>query len=375
MSIYLDNAATTPLDPMVLDAILPYMQDKYGNPSSIHSFGRESKAAIEESRRKIADYLKVSPGEIFFTSGGTEANNMALRSGIESLEDSNIVSSKLEHHSILHTLYALEKNKKIHVEWVEVNGNGEIDIDHFNALLKKNKKTLVTLMHGNNEIGNLLHLEAVAGLCLEHGAIFHTDAVQTMGHYHLDFQKTKIQMASCSAHKFHGPKGIGFLYVNSDLNINPFIYGGAQERNMRGGTENVAGIIGMAKAFEIAYQNMEADSKYIQKLKSYMGKKLKEFIPGCSINGSESENSLYTVLNVSLPLTEKKEMLLFILDIAGIAVSGGASCSSGAVSDSHVLEEIACDLNRPALRFSFSKNNTLEEIDFTVKTLAAVFDK
>jgi len=373
MRVYLDNAATTPIDKQVFEAMLPYLKHEFGNPSSIHFYGRQTKSAIEQARKDIAEYLRVSPNELFFTSGGTEANNMALRSGVESLGIQNVISSEVEHHSITHTLAALEKEGKINLNWVKINGKGEIDLKHLRELLKKGKKTLVTLMHGNNEIGNLLPLKDVADICLEHEAIFHTDAVQTMGHYPLDFQQVKVHMASCSAHKFHGPKSIGFLYINSDLQINPFIYGGAQERNMRGGTENVPGIIGIAKAFDIAYKDLEEDKQCIQGLKSYMVKSLNKELPGCTYNGSTGENSLYTVLNVSLPVTDKKEMLLFILDIAGIAVSGGSSCSSGGIADSHVLKAIDCDLERPAVRFSFSKLNTTKEIDHTVKTLVSVF--
>ncbi len=372
MKVYLDNAATTSLDPAVLDAMLPYMKDKYGNPSSIHAYGRESRSAIEKSRRTIADHFGVSPGEIFFTSGGTEANNMALHSGIMSLEIKNVISSKLEHHAVLHTLEFLEAAGNIKLHWVNLKDNGVIDMDHMEHLLGSNEQVMVSLMYANNEIANLLPAEEVGSLCENHNDVFHSDAVQAIGHYSIDFQELKLIMASCSAHKFHGPKSIGFLYVQGDCLIQPFIHGGPQERNMRGGTENVYGIVGLAKALDLAVENMDEDRAHIEGLKSYMMTELQTAIEGVLFNGESGGDSLYTVLNLSLPITDKREMLLFNLDIKGIAISGGSACSSGVAEDSHVLASIGADMKRPSVRVSLSKNNTKAEIDYLVKTLVEV---
>ena len=369
INAYLDNAATTPIDKEVLDAMLPYMETHFGNPSSIHAFGWETRAAIERSRRSIAQYFNVSPGEIFFTSGGTEANNMALRCSVESLGIKTVISSRIEHHAVIHTLEMLENKGLVKVLWVRLNKKGVIDLQHLEQLLEKNKGSLVSLMHANNEIGNLLPIKKVGDLCAEYHAVFHSDTVQTMGHYVLDFQKVKALMASCSAHKFHGPKSTGFLYLSGNLRINPLIYGGPQERNMRGGTENVYGIVGMAKAFEIAYRNIKKDQAYIRDLKSYLIDLLNAAIPGIKYNGESAEKSLYTVLNISLPSVKNKEMLLFNLDIAGIAVSGGSACSSGVSQDSHVLSAIGCDMKKPSIRVSLSKLNTRTEIEYFVEQL------
>jgi len=374
MKIYLDNAATTALDKEVLDAMIPYMTEHYGNPSSTHGFGRKTRAAIEGARKSVAKSLNVSPSEIFFTSGGTEADNQAIRCSIHDMGIKHAISTRIEHHAVLHTLEALAEAGTIKLSFVNLSPNGHVDLKHLDQLLSENDRTLVSLMHANNEIGNLLPMKEVGEICAKHNAVFHSDTVQTMGHYALDLQKVNVHFVTCAAHKFHGPKGVGFLYVNGNVKINPFIYGGSQERNMRGGTENLYGIIGLAKALEIANRDMEAHQKHIMEIKKYMVEQLKENIPGVEFNGSCLENCLYTVLNVRFPHTENAEMLLFNLDIAGIAASGGSACTSGSDQGSHVLRGIGADVTRPAVRFSFCKHTTKEEIDFTVSKLKELFE-
>lgn len=373
MKVYLDNAATTSIDPEVIEAMLPVMQHQFGNPSSIHSFGRQTRAALENARKSVAKLLNTSPSEIFFTSGGTEADNMAIHGSIYDLGITHAITSKIEHHAVLHTLESLEKLGKIKLSFVNIDSKGVVDLNHLEELLKTHPRTFVSLMEANNEIGNLLPLKEVGELCEKYDAIFHSDTVQTMGHYVHDLQALKIHFITCAAHKFHGPKGVGFLYVNSKIKINPLIHGGSQERNMRGGTENVHGIIGLAKALEIAYRDMAAHQKHIQEIKSYMIDKLEQEIPGVSFNGTAKNNSLYTVLNVHFPPTENAEMLLFNLDIMGIAVSGGSACTSGSNQGSHVLRGLGVDQSRPSIRFSFCKNTTKEEIDYTVEKLKEMF--
>ena len=375
MRVYLDNAATTPLDREVFDAMTPYMLELHGNPSSIHTHGREVRSAIERSRKKVADLLNTSPSEIFFTSGGTEADNAAIRCSIESYGIKHAVTSPTEHHAVLHTLQHLEKQGQIKLSFVELDEKGHVKLNHLKELLNAHPNSLVSLMHGNNEIGNLLDLDAVGELCEEHGAVFHSDTVQTMAHYRHDLSQLKVQHIVGAAHKFHGPKGVGFLYINANHKIQPFIHGGAQERNMRGGTENVYGIVGLAKALEIGYRDMEEHQRHIQGLKNRMMAKLQEQIPGAGFHGdcANASRSLYTVLNVSLPPNEDNDMLLFSLDIQKISASGGSACSSGTSIGSHVLAAIKADPNRGAVRFSFSKYNTSEEIDYTVEKLAELY--
>lgn len=371
MHIYLDNAATTAMDPQVVEAMLPYMQHHYGNPSSIHALGRETRAAIERSRKLIAKILQVSPGEIFFTSGGTEANNMAIQCSVRDLGVTHIISSPIEHHAVTHTVETLAQEGKIKLSWVNILPDGSVDYDHLAALLAENNgKTLVSLMHANNEIGVLLDMQRVSDLCAAHHALFHCDTVQTIAHYPLDLSKTKVHFISCAAHKFHGPKGVGFIYINSEASIKPLIHGGAQERNMRAGTENLYGIIGLAKALEIAYAELEETAAHIRHLRAHMADRLEKEIPGLLFNCPK--DGLYTVLNVNFPPSDKNDMLLFNLDIAGIAASGGSACSSGSNVGSHVIAA----LNRPeqsaAVRFSFSKFNTLQEIDLAVDALKKI---
>ena len=372
MSVYFDNAATTPLDPVVLEAMLPYLQDHFGNPSSIHTHGRKVKSAIEQSRKKIADLLNTSPSEIFFTSGGTEADNMAIRGIVEAKAIKHIITSPLEHHAVLHTVEMLEKSESVKVHYLEVDVKGIINLSQLDELLRQYPDSLVTLMHGNNEIGAINELKRIGALCKEYNAIFHSDTVQTMGHYAHNLQELTLDFLVGSAHKFHGPKGVGFIYINHQNKIAPFIQGGSQERNMRGGTENVYGIIGLAKALEVAYQHMTEHRSHIEKVKAHAIKKFSSSIPGISFSGPSGEitNSLYTVLNVSLPPGEHNEMMLFNLDINGISASGGSACSSGSGIGSHVLQAMDIDPMRGAIRFSFSRFNTLEEVDFVVDKVA-----
>jgi cysteine desulfurase len=373
MKIYFDNAATTALDKEVLDAMMPFMTEHYGNPSSIHSFGRKTRAAIEGSRKIIAKSLNVSPSEILFTSGGTEADNMAIRCSIHDLGIKHAITSKIEHHAVLHTLETLEHEGLIKLSFVNTTHEGHIDINHLDQLLSENERTFVSLMHANNEIGNLISLEKVGEICSKYNAIFHSDTVQTMGHYAMDLQKINVHFITCAAHKFHGPKGVGFLYINSKIKITPLIYGGSQERNMRGGTENLYGIIGLGKAMEIAMRDLTEHQNHITEVKNYMVEQLKASIPGIEFNGSCQKDCLYTVLNVRLPHTDKAEMLLFDLDIKGIAASGGSACTSGSDVGSHVLRGIGSDVTRPSVRFSFCKYNTKAEVDVAVNALKEIF--
>jgi len=374
--IYLDNAATTALDPKVFEAMKPYMLNHYGNPSSIHSHGREVRAAIEKSRRTIAELLNTSPSELFFTSGGTEADNTALRCSIEQKGIKKVLTSKIEHHAVLHTLQYLEKAGQISLDYVPLDEKGNVELDALKDWLSKNPDSLVSLMHGNNEIGNILDIEEVSWICKQYGAVFHSDTVQTMAHYTHDLQEIKAHHIVGAAHKFHGPKGVGFLYINNEHKIQPFIHGGAQERNMRGGTENVYGIVGLAKAMEIAYRDMEEHHNHIQGLKDRMIQKLKAKIKGVAFNGfsADQDHSLYTVLNVCLPPSDMSDMLLFNLDIKGISASGGSACSSGSDVGSHVIAELGKSSERPNVRFSFSKYNNAEEIDKAVDALAEIYE-
>jgi len=372
MKVYLDNAATTALDKEVLEAMLPIMVEHYGNPSSIHAFGRQTRAAIEQARKTVARLLNCSPAEIFFTSGGTEADNMAIRCSIENLGIKHAITSAIEHHAVLHTLEELAAKGIIKLSKVNLIDNGHIDLAHLDELLKTNERSFVSLMHANNEIGNILPIMEVGVICQKYNAVFHSDTVQTVGHYPIDTKEINIQFLNCGAHKFHGPKGVGFIYISNDIQIAPMITGGSQERNMRGGTENVPGIIGLAKAMEISYRELAQHTEYILGLKNYMIQVLEQNIAGVTFNGDVKGNSLYTVLNVSLPPNENAEMLIFNLDINGIAASAGSACSSGSETGSHVLRAIGTDMSRPSVRFSFSKFNTKEEIDYTVSKLKAL---
>ncbi len=374
MKVYFDNAATTPMDGEVLNAMMPYFTEQFGNPSSIHGFGRKTRTAIENARKTVARLLNVTPAEIFFTSGGTEADNMAISQCIASYDIKHVISCEIEHHAVEHTLKVFEKAGKVKVSWVKTDDQGHIDLSHLEELLSNNPRSLVSLMHANNEIGTLLPLKEVGELCARYNALFHSDTVQTMGHYRFDLKDVKVHFITCAAHKFHGPKGVGFLYINHDHKITPFIHGGAQERNMRGGTENVAGIVGLAKALELCYDALEEHQKHIQALKDYMKKRLKDEIPGIEFNGdTTTAGSLYTVLNCRFPAHADAEMMLFNLDINGVAASGGSACSSGSNQGSHVLRGIGADMSKPSVRFSFSKFNTSEEVDFVVGKLCEMY--
>jgi cysteine desulfurase len=375
--IYLDNAATTPLDKDVIAEMVNVMENYYGNPSSIHAQGREVRTLLEKARKTVAGLLNAVPAEIFFTSGGTEADNTAIRSGIQAFGIRHVITSKLEHHAVEHTLDMLVKQGTIdNVSFVDVDAEGTISYEHLEELLKSNPRSFVSLMHANNELGTLTDIERVGELCEQYDAIFHCDTVQTMGHYRHDLKKLKAHFVVCAAHKLHGPKGVGFLYVNHNVKISPMIFGGAQERNMRGGTENVYGIVGLAKALENAYTHMDEHQLHIQGLKDYLMERLITEIPGVQFNGDTApESSLYTVLNVSFPEMDMADMLLFNLDINGISASGGSACSSGSNIGSHVLHGINADVNRPSIRFSFSKYNTKEELDFVVAKLKPLVEQ
>ena len=369
--MYLDNAATTRVDPNVVVVMTDCLRKNYGNPSSIHSFGRKSRALIEKSRRKIASLINASPSEIYFTSGGTEADNMALRGAVRDAGVKNIITSKIEHPAVLNTAINLQKQGLISLHYVKLDDCGQVDILNLEFLLKKYKNTLVSLMHANNEIGNLLPIDKVSKICNKHSALFHCDTVQTLAHLPIDVKKTPVDFIVCSAHKFHGPKGVGFLYVNNKINITPLIHGGSQEKNMRGGTEYVYGIIGLSKAMEIAFSKMSLHHDHILKLKKHMILKLNNLLPKVKFNGLSGDlsKSLYTVLSLSIPKFNNSDLLLFNLDLFGVACSGGSACSSGSSKLSHVISEISTKEENIVVRFSFSKYNTTEEIDYVVDKL------
>ncbi len=350
---------------------MPYLTEKFGNPSAIYSYGRETKMAIENARKTVAKILNAAPGEIFFTSGGTESSNTAIHASVRDLGCKHIITSPLEHHATLHTVESLAKSGAVKLSLLKLAENGHLDLSHLEELLKNSEeKCLVTLMHANNEIGNLLKIKAVGELAEKYGAIFHSDMVQTIGHYPTDLKAVKVHFASAAGHKFHGPKGVGILYVNDSIRINPMINGGSQERNMRAGTENLYGIVGFAKALELATARYENDRAHIAELKKYMCGRLQETF-GVTCNGDTNGSSLYTVLNVSFPKTEKSDVLLFNLDMAGVCVSGGSACTSGANSISHVIKAIhnGQSDDMVPIRFSFCKHNTKEEVDEVVEKL------
>jgi cysteine desulfurase len=376
MRVYLDNAATTPIAPEVVEAMLPVLQNGFGNPSSTHFYGRQTKALIETARRTVAKHLNCQASEIIFTSGGTEADNMALYSSVNLLGVKHIITSSIEHHAVGHTAEAIAKQGLAKVSYVKIDAKGHVDLTHLEELLQSGEKALVSLMHANNEIATLLPLKRVSELCRKYGAYFHSDTVQTMGHYTFDMKELDIDFITCAAHKFHGPKGIGFLYVNKNVKAEALIHGGAQERGLRGGTENVYGIVGLAKAMDLAYDDVVGHQQHVQGLKSYMIEQLKGLFSDIAFHGeTDAAHSLYTVLNVCFPRTDKAGMLLFTLDLKGVAVSGGSACSSGAAKGSHVLEGIHADMTRPNVRFSFSRYTTQEEIDFALEQVKVVFEK
>lgn len=376
MRVYLDNAATTPIDEDVLNVMTETMREFYGNPSSTHLMGRKSKSLIERSRKSVAKHLNCLPSEIIFTSGGTEADNMAINCSVKHLGVTHIITSSIEHHAVGHTAEHVADGKNVKLSYVKLDSKGHVDLAHLEELLSTVKeKTLVSLMYANNEIGNLLPAHEVSAMCRKYDAYFHTDTVQSMAHYAYDLQEFDVDFLTCAAHKFHGPKGVGFLYVKNTIKLTPMIFGGAQERNLRGGTENLHGIIGLAKAMDVAYDDLEGHRSHIEGIKAYMIDELKANIDDVRFNGDSDnlDRSLYTVLNVCLPESKNSSMLLFHLDILGICCSGGSACSSGANKGSHVLAGIGSDPNRPAVRFSFSKYTTKEEIDYAVKHLADLY--
>lgn len=377
MNVYLDNAATTPLDPAVLDAMIPYYKENFGNPSSTHAHGRTAKSAVETSRKIFADILNASPSSIYFTSGGTEGDNISIMGLIRTFNIDHVISTRIEHHAVLHTLEELRKEYSIRITYLDLDDRGDIRYDQLEELLKQHPNSLVSLMHANNEIGNLIDVIKVGGLCQEYGAYFHSDTVQTIGKYPFDLKNCSLHAAVGSAHKFHGPKGTGFLYLNAGSKIKPLIHGGGQERDIRPGTENVAGIVGLAKALEIAYSDLEQKRAYILGLKEKMIQQLKKNIPNITFNGASGNlnDSLYTVLSTNIPSSEKKDMVLFKLDLNHISVSGGSACASGALQGSHVINAIRKGNESMTVRFSFSKFNIPEEVDFTVQALKKIINQ
>jgi cysteine desulfurase len=369
--IYFDNAATTHLDADVLDAMMPYLTERFGNPSSIYSYGRESRMAVENARKSVARILGAHPAEIFFTSGGTESSNTAIHAAVQDLGCRHIITSRVEHHATLHTIEYLEKKGLTEVVYLKLHPDGHADLEDLDHLLTEAPRPcLVSLMHANNETGNMLDLDSAGEICRHHGAVFHSDTVQTVGHFPFDLRKSPVHFITGAGHKFHGPKGVGLLYINEQIRITPYIHGGSQERNMRAGTENVYGIVGFATALEKATANYAQDSAFIRSLKEYMMGALSSRLPASSFNGDPMGRSLYTVLSVNFPKTEKSEMILLNLDIHQICASGGSACTSGADQGSHVIRAMYNNPSRVTVRFSFSKYNTREEIDFVVDKLS-----
>jgi cysteine desulfurase len=372
MKVYFDNAATTPLDPEVIRTMVEVMENFYGNPSSTHQEGRKAKTLLEKARKSVSSLLNVAPGEIFFTSCGTEADNMAIRGAVADLGVQRIITSPVEHHAVLHSVEDCA-HKGVQIEFVELLPDGHISFPHLEKLLAdKSKKTLVSLMHANNELGNLLDVERAGALCRQNGALFHCDMVQTIGHLPIELKKWGVHFTAASAHKFNGPKGVGFIYIDNEVKLRPFIQGGAQERNMRGGTENLYGIAGLAKAFEIACSEMEEQSQHIEAVKKYMIQKLQENIPDIEFNGDYNGESLYTVLNAAFPPSPVNDMLLFSLDIEGIAASGGSACSSGSDAGSHVIAALPHKEGYSPVRFSFGKYNSTDEVDYVIARLREI---
>ncbi|MBL7794697.1 MAG: cysteine desulfurase [Saprospiraceae bacterium] len=370
--VYLDNAATTQMDPQVIEFMVAAMNQYHGNPSSIHAEGRVARAAIEQARKKVANYLGASIGEIIFTSCGTESNNMALKCSVRDLGVRRIISSPTEHHCVLHSLDSISNGEQAEVKYLSVDEKGRIDMAQLEQWLREDDtKTLVSLMHANNEIGTMIDLAEVSRLCQQYNALFHTDTVQTMAFFSINLSEIKVNFLTGSAHKFHGPKGIGFLYMNKENIVKPFIDGGAQERNMRAGTENLHGIIGLAKAMEVAVENMEQNRAHITAVRNYFKARLESEFEDIQFNG-DPDNGNYKVLSVSFPASPKGDLLLFNLDINGVSVSGGSACSSGADAGSHVIAALHGNSDRKTIRFSFSHFNTMEEIDFVIDQLKKI---
>ncbi len=372
MEVYFDNAATTPIDERVVEVMKPYFHDTFGNPSSIHNHGRDAKSVIENARKSVALQLGASPSEIFFTSGGTESDNTAILGTILKYGIKAIITSPLEHHAVLHSAEFFSDHFGVSLHFVEIDQKGRVNLNHLEELVKKFPNALVTLMHGNNEVGNLSDISAIGELCLQNEAIFHSDMVQTVGHFPIDLSNLPVQLAAASAHKFHGPKGVGMLYVSGDFPISPFIHGGAQERNLRGGTENIMGIVGMAKALELANAELSDRKRKVERIKRHVIENINTNLPDIEFNGlsDDLENSLYTVLSLSTPPSDINEMLLFKLDISKISLSGGSACASGSSLGSHVIEALDINPEKGTLRLSFSHMNTLEEADYVLDILS-----
>ena len=371
--IYLDNASTTAIRPEVVQVMTKIMLEDYGNPSSTHSFGRNAKNILELSRKAIARQLNVNAQEIIFTSGGTEANNWILRSAVQDLGIKRIISSKIEHHAVLSAIQALQKEFSIQVDYVKLLANGEVDLTDLSVLLSQDVKTLVSLMHVNNETGTILNLERTALICRQYNALFHSDTVQSMGKMKLDLQAATVDFVVASAHKFHGPKGVGFAFVRKNAGLQPLFYGGEQEKGLRAGTEAVHQIAGMAKALDISSANLEEETQHITAVKQYLIEQLEQHFEGFSINGNS--DGFYTIVNVLLPFSEEKTaMILFHLDMRGIAVSRGSACQSGSIRPSHVLAELLPDnlIRKPSLRISLSHYNTTADIDGLIEALKTV---
>ena len=376
MRVYFDNAATTPISAEVIDLMTEIMKSDYANPSSVHHGGRKSKIIIENARKTVATFLNTSPGNIFFTSGGTEADNMAISCGILDNKITHAVTSAISHHAVLYPLEKLKNEGIIDLSYIKIDSNGVIDLVDLEEILKIRPRTFVSIMHANNEIGTMQPIKEIGDLCKKYNAIFHSDTVQTIAHYPFDLQNLNIDFITASAHKFHGPKGVGFIYINENIKIKPLLLGGSQERNMRAGTENIYAIAGLEKAMQLSYFSMQKDMIYVKGLKQYMISQLTKHIDGISFNANSDDldNSLFKVLSVAFPATPNSEMLLFNLDIMGVSCSGGSACSSGSVGGSHVLNAISGDTKKPSVRFSFSKYNTIQEIDYTIGKLNEIFN-
>ncbi|WP_276380617.1 cysteine desulfurase family protein [Flavobacterium sp. H4147] len=371
--VYLDNASTTAMRPEVIQEMTKVMTEDFGNPSSTHSFGRNAKTILELSRKSIAKHFNCAAQEIIFTSGGTEADNWILRSAVEDLKVERIISSKIEHHAVLHAILALQSDYNIQVDYVNVKEDGSLDLTHLSNLLSQEKKTIVSLMHVNNETGTILDLERVGTICKQYNALFHSDTVQSVGKTEIDLQNIPVDFIVASAHKFHGPKGVGFAFVRKNTGLQPLIFGGEQEKGLRAGTEAVHQIAGMAKALSLSYENLEEERSYISDLKKYLIEQLEVHFPGFRINGKKED--FYNIINITLPFSsDKTSMLLFSLDMKGIAVSRGSACQSGSIKPSHVLKEMLSeeDLKLPNLRISFSHYNTKEDIDWLIESLKSV---
>lgn len=371
--VYIDNASTTAMRPEVIQEMTKVMTEDFGNPSSTHSFGRNGKTILELSRKSIAKHLNCAAQEIIFTSGGTEADNWILRSAVEDLKIERIITTKIEHHAVLHTVLVLEAEYNVQVDYVKINTDGSIDLTYLSNLLAEEKKTIVSLMHVNNETGTILDLDRVGVICKQYNVLFHSDTVQSVGKTEIDLQKIPVDFIVASAHKFHGPKGVGFAFVRKNSGLQPLIFGGEQEKGLRAGTEAVHQIAGMAKALSVSYENLEQERTQITDIKMYLIDQLKIHFPGFRINGKKDD--FYNIINIILPFSEDKTaMLLFSLDMKGIAVSRGSACQSGSVKPSHVLKEMLSetDLKLPNLRISFSHFNTKEDIDYLIQCLKTI---